>query len=156
MKHYILATAKARSEFMRVTSSRYSGMRARLKRKQLPPPPFSLAELRTDVLSVMENRVDGAIVCRYCKGVFPISDVALDHATPLSRGGDAGLSNIDYPCMPCNDRKGGLTLEEFESLLSCLGNIPLGRTDVLKRLQQSTKLAAAARFALNRKGEQRA
>jgi hypothetical protein len=52
---------------------------------------------------------------------------------------------LDYPCRPCNNRKGELTIEEFTKLLAFLETIPLARISVLKRLEQSVSLAAGAR-----------
>jgi 5-methylcytosine-specific restriction endonuclease McrA len=132
-------------EFMGVTRSRYSGMVERLKRKKLPEIPFTLEEFRQDILGVMGGKEDAPIQCGYCKKYCTLSEVAVDHATPLSRGGSAGLCNLDYPCHACNNRKGSMSVEEFTKLLAFLETIPLARTDVLKRLEQSVALAAGAR-----------
>ena len=131
--------------FMSITGSRYSGMVSRMKRKKLPPLQFSLKEFRDDILGVMGGKADGAIQCRYCHGFFTLDGISVDHAKPLSRGGDAGLSNLDYPCRACNQIKGSMDVGEFTRLLSFLETIPLARTDVIKRLQQSVALAAGAR-----------
>lgn len=132
-------------EFYEITRSRYSGMVDRLKRKSLPPLSFTLEEFRADVLGVMGGAEDGVIKCRYCLNYFTIAEIAVDHAKPLSRGGSTGLDNIDYPCRPCNSRKGSCTVDEFKALLKFLDTIPLARTDILKRLEQSVALAAGAR-----------
>ena len=135
--------------FLATTSSRYNNMRARLEKKKLPPPPFTLDELRRDILSVMGGKEDGAIECRYCKGIFTIEEVAIDHATPLSQNGSLGLDNLDYPCGPCNDRKGGLTLAQYSALLAFLETQhPIARRDVLSRLQKANALAQGARRAI--------
>ena len=137
-------------EFMELTSSRYSSMVARLKKKKPPIlPPFTLNELRQDAKSVMGDKADGAIKCRYCQGWFTLAETALDHATPISRGGSLGLENLDYPCGPCNDRKGSLTVVEYLALLAFLGTQhPLARQDVLARLQRANALAQGARRAI--------
>jgi hypothetical protein len=130
---------------MEITGARYYSMRERMKRKGLPPLPFTLDEFRDDILSVMGGREDGAVECRYCKGRFSLDGIAVDHANPLSRGGSTGLNNIDYPCKPCNDKKGSLTLDEFTKLLVFLEKeLPLARQDILSRLEKSVKLAAGA------------
>lgn len=142
----ILFPKVARTSFVDVTRSRYQGMCDRMKKKKLPPPPFTLEQFRADVLSVMGGNEDGAIQCRYCKRFFTLSETAVDHATPLSRGGSSALDNLDYPCRQCNSRKGSLTLAEYEALLAYLDTVhPLARKDVLSRLEKADKLAASAR-----------
>jgi 5-methylcytosine-specific restriction endonuclease McrA len=144
-----LFKAEMRVDFLTVTASRYGSMRDRLKRKKLPPPPFTLEQFRADVLGVMGGKKDGAIQCRYCLGWFTIGQIAVDHATPLSRGGSLELSNLDYPCSACNDRKGSLLLEEYKTLLRTLDNFhPSARQDVLGRLEKANKLAAGLRRSI--------
>jgi hypothetical protein len=144
-----LFKAETRVDFLTVTASRYGSMRDRLKRKKLPPPPFTLEQFRADVLGVMGGKKDGAVQCRYCLGWFTIGQLAVDHATPLSRGGSLALENLDYPCQPCNDRKGSLTLDEYKALLAFLGTLhPTARQDVLKRLEGHNKLAAGLRRSI--------
>jgi hypothetical protein len=136
----------ARTDFMTVTRTRYQSMVDRAKRKELPPIPFSLEEFRAEMLSVMGGKEDGPIYCRYCKRYFATHEVAVDHATPLSRGGSQGLANIDYPCAQDNNRKGSLTLLEYNALLAFLDTQhPLMRQDVLSRLEKANRLAAGAR-----------
>jgi hypothetical protein len=131
--------------FMGVTRTRYSGMVERLKKKKLPSLPFTLDEFRADVLSVMGGNEDGAITCRYCKMAFALDGIAVDHAKPLSRGGDADLSNLDYPCRADNYRKGSMTMQEYGSLLAFLETQhPLMRQDVLSRLEKAVQLASGA------------
>jgi 5-methylcytosine-specific restriction endonuclease McrA len=135
----------AHSRFFELTSSRYEGMRKRLDKKKIALP-FTLSEFRADVLSALNGKEDGAVQCRYCKGCFPLEDAAVDHATPLSRGGGAELGNLDYPCKPCNDQKGSMKPAEFLALLKFLETaIPLARQDVLSRLSKAIALAAAMR-----------
>jgi hypothetical protein len=117
----------------------------RLKKKKLPPLPFTLEEFRQDMLSVMGGKEDGPIICRYCHQFFTIDGVAVDHAKPLSRGGDADLSNLDYPCRADNYRKGSMTMQEYGSLLSFLDTQhPLMRQDVLSRLEKAIQLASGS------------
>ena len=141
----VLFPKSSHDEFMGITRARYGGMVERLKRKKLPPIQFTLDEFRSDMLSVMGGKEDGAIQCRYCKAYFSIDGIAVDHAKPLSRGGSAGLDNLDYPCRPCNNRKGSMDPKEYMALVAFLETIPLARIDVLKRLEQSVSLAAGAR-----------
>jgi HNH endonuclease len=144
----ILFPKLARTSFVDLTRSRYDNMCRRMEKKKLPPPPFDLEQFRADVTSVMGGNEDGVIVCRYCKRPFTLQETAVDHATPLSRGGSAGLENLDYPCRQCNNRKGSLTLDEYTALLVYLDTVhPLARQDVLSRLEKANALAAGARRA---------
>ena len=138
----ILFANKAKSGFLSLTGSRYDGMAARMEKKKLPPLPFTKEEFRAHVLAVLGGFDDGAVQCRYCRGFFTLGDLAVDHAIPLSRKGSMGLDNIEYPCKACNDRKGSMSPDDFLALLAFLETIPLARIDVLKRLEQSVKLAA--------------
>ena len=140
---------QAHRVFMEITGSRYDGMAVRFKKKKLPPLLFSKDDLRGRVLYLLGGREDGFMVCRYCRSAFGLKDLALDHAIPLSRGGGMGLSNIEMPCQNCNQAKGSMTPEEFLKLRAFLEcEIPLARIDVLKRLQQSVKLAASVRRSI--------
>jgi len=138
----------AKSEFLRLTGSRYDGMKVRNEKKKLPPLPFTKEQFRTHVLHNMRGNYDGAINCRYCHKVCTLQEVAADHEMPLSRGGGSGLENIGFPCADCNAQKGSMTPAEFVTLLACLERMPFARIDVLKRLQQSVKLAASVRRSI--------
>ncbi len=128
------------------TGSMYDGMKSRLEKKGLPPLSFTKEMFRNYVLRSLGGHYDGALQCRYCRRWMTIQEIAADHEVPLSRGGSSDLFNIGFPCSDCNDRKGKLTPDEFLKLLDFLETVPHARIDVLKRLQQSTKLAAGARF----------
>lgn len=136
----------AKQEFIRISGDRYDSMKARLAKKNLPPLPFDKTKFREDLLEVMGGSYDGVISCRYCKGYFTVGQIAIDHAKPLSRGGDIGIHNLEYICKPCNARKGSLTAMEYLALLQFLEkDIPLGRQDVLNRLEISVQLVTSAR-----------
>ena len=139
----------AHTSFLEWTRTRYSGMMVRLLKKKIiekDREPFTLEEFRADVLGVMGGNEDGAIQCRYCNRWFPLSDVAVDHAHPLSRGGSIGLDNLDYPCSQDNNRKGSMMIAEYQSLLKFLETVhPLMRKDILSRLEKANALAAGAR-----------
>ena len=133
----------AHSSFLDVTRTRYNNMADRMKRKKLPELPFTMEEFRADMLGVMGGNEDGAIQCRYCHRWFASDEVAVDHATPLSRGGGLRLDNLDYPCRQDNNRKGSLTVAEYEALLRFLDSIhPLARQDILSRMEKANQLAA--------------
>jgi hypothetical protein len=133
----------AQSKFVQLTGQTYDNMRKRLERKKLPPLAFSKDEYRAHVLEALNGYTDGAIRCRYCKGFFTVTEIAADHAMPLSRGGSTGLDNLEFPCRACNNQKGSLTPDEFLTLLDFLEQVlPMGRQDVLRRLGMAVQLAA--------------
>ena len=141
----ILFDDEARRRFMGLTGSRYDALVKRMEKKGIPVP-FSKERFRAHILDALGGKYDGFVRCRYCSGFFNVVDIAADHEIPLSRGGSPGLDNIGFPCHPDNNRKGSLTPSEYLSLLEFLEKgIPLGRQDVLKRLEMAVKLAAGAR-----------
>jgi hypothetical protein len=142
----VLFAQASRTTFNDLTRSRYQGMVDRLKKKKLPALTFSLEEFRTDIRNVMGGVEDGAIQCRFCKRWYTLGEIAVDHSVPLSRGGTSNLTNIDYPCRQCNDRKGSMIGVEFLDFLERIETMhPLARTDILSRLEKANKLAAGAR-----------
>ncbi len=44
--------------------------------------------------------------CCYCKSIFKISNLTIEHIIPLSFGGTNDKSNIDLACAPCNQKRG--------------------------------------------------
>lgn len=70
-------------------------------------------------LDVLRGLVEAALVageCCYCAGRLTLSKLAVDHAVPVSRGGQFILGNLRVCCQSCNWRKGKLTAEEFAEL----------------------------------------
>ena len=99
------------------------------------------------MLAAMNGAHDGFIKCRYCSGFVSLEQTASDHEMPLSRGGSPGLDNIGFPCKRCNSAKGSLTPNEFLALLRFLETeIPMGRMDVLERLEKSVQVMAGQRY----------
>ena len=136
----------AKSVFTSVSGQAYWNMKARVERKGFYGLPFTLDSFRMHLLCAMGGIYDGFLRCRYCNGIFALDQVAVDHAHPLSRGGGVELDNLDFPCAPCNARKGSMTPDEYFLLLEFLENkIPLAKNDVLNRLEISVQLAAADR-----------
>lgn len=142
----ILFQDTVKSVFLRVTGQAFDNMLARVTRKGFPGLPFDKDGFREHILAAMGGNYDGYFRCRYCSGYFALEQVAVDHSLPLSRGGGVELENLDYPCKPCNNRKGSMPPDEYFKLLRFLDEeIPLAKTDVLKRLEISVQLAAADR-----------
>lgn len=136
----------AKAVFVRITGQRYDAMLRRVERKGFPGLPFTKDEFRECVLVAIGGTYDGFRRCQYCTGFFTVEDIAIDHAVPLGRGGGVGLDNLAFPCQRCNGRKGNMTPTEYMKLLEFLNDhLPLAKTDVLKRLEMSVKLAAGAR-----------
>jgi len=50
--------------------------------------------------------------CQFCGGVFPASELTLDHVVPRSRGGHSSWENLVACCYECNNRKGDRTPDE--------------------------------------------
>lgn len=137
----------AKSVFTRVSGQAYDNMLARVKRKGYSGLPFDLDDFRMHLLRALGGNYDGWLRCRYCSGFFSVEQVVVDHAVPMSRGGGIDLDNLEFPCGPCNSRKGSMKPEEYLALLEFLDRrIPLAKVDVLKRLEISVKLAAADRW----------
>jgi 5-methylcytosine-specific restriction endonuclease McrA len=142
-----LFPSDARNRFIATTGDRYRHMKDRVEGKGLRLP-FTLPQLREHILDAMGGSHGGALRCRYCGRVCDISEVDLDHAVPLVRGGLPDLSNIELPCSGCNGAKAEMTPEEFSELLKFLERvIPYARTDILKRLREHSKLLAGKRKA---------
>ena len=144
----VLFKAEVRADFMTITGRQYDHMKDRPAIKKAGGLPFTKDAFRADVLSVLGGKKDGAVECRYCRGLFVVSEISPDHAQPLARGGSFGLENIDYPCVNCNRAKGQMLPEEFLKLIGFLEReLPLARRDILGRLSKAISLAVAARRA---------
>ncbi len=134
----------ARTVFLNTSRQCFDNMQARFKKKGLPELPFTKEAFRDHFLKALGGNVDGFSRCRYCLAFFGVKEIGVDHAIPLSRGGPLGLENLEYPCRPCNARKGSMTPTEYLALLEFLETLPFARIDVLKRLELSVQLAAGA------------
>jgi 5-methylcytosine-specific restriction endonuclease McrA len=51
----------------------------------------------------------------YCGEPFDVEWLTLDHVQPRVRGGDRSAGNIVTACIPCNVRKGHLSIAQFLS-----------------------------------------
>lgn len=55
--------------------------------------------------------------CWYCGAKLDAAAFDIDHATPKSRGGNSGLSNLLPACCRCNRSKRDKTVEEYRTWL---------------------------------------
>lgn len=78
--------------------------------------PFTVAELEAAVLA----RTRLPDTCRYCAEPLSLKTISLDHMIPITRGGGNAPANVQFICRRCNTRKGALTHEEYNQLLSFL------------------------------------
>lgn len=57
----------------------------------------------------LKRRLYGKIYispCVYCKNIFIIDELTIEHIIPLSLGGSNDDDNITLACAPCNQRRG--------------------------------------------------
>lgn len=70
-----------------------------------------------DVESLVE-KILSAKVCAHCHGSLDLFGGAVDHVTPLSRGGLHVLENLVVAGEPCNRAEGDLLVDEFREWLA--------------------------------------
>jgi 5-methylcytosine-specific restriction endonuclease McrA len=142
----ILFQQTAQSFFLKATGQVYDNMLKRVMKKGFYGLPFDKEGFRAFVLAAMGGTYDGYFRCRYCNGFFALDQVSCDHAHALSKGGGIDLDNLEFLCKQCNQRKGTLKPEEYFKLLKFLDDeLPMGKVDILMRLEISVQLAAADR-----------
>lgn len=74
----------------------------RLERKKL-------RKKRLSINSKLKKRLFRDIFispCHYCRKVFLINQLTIEHLNPLCLGGDNSDTNIALACAPCNHQKG--------------------------------------------------
>jgi 5-methylcytosine-specific restriction endonuclease McrA len=99
---------------------------------QIARPDYTLDQLRAFVTDALASE---RATCPYCTRKLTPKNFELDHATPLNRGGQFTVPNTDVICGPCNKKKGGLTRQEFSSLLEFVSTLASeARADILQRL----------------------
>ena len=93
---------------------------------------IELKQIRTMLLDCYGN------ICKYCTKMLTVANIACDHITPLSLGGDSSVDNLQFVCNRCNTRKGPLTDENYSKLLEFLSdNDEDLKAYVLRKLSQS-------------------
>jgi len=93
------------------------------------------------------------IPCKYCGVAIFWQTCAIDHETPIKRGGGPGLDNLDCICRECNQEKGGLMPPEYVLLRSLLRAefCKDAITDIESRLKKANKLAASVNWFRKKK-----
>jgi 5-methylcytosine-specific restriction endonuclease McrA len=121
-------------KFNRITNDRFQNhrKRARLANATID---YDLEYYRAIV------KVEIGQPCPYCFQELTLKNHSADHQTPTARGGSYTKENLGICCRRCNQAKGILTLEEFESLLALTRTWPDSvRTNTLARLRAGSKL----------------
>ena len=75
--------------------------------------------------------------CRYCLTELTFKTISCDHKTPISRGGNKDVYNLQFICLSCNMLKGNLTGEEFTELTAFLNKHENIKKIVSQRLKMS-------------------
>lgn len=90
-------------------------------------------------IDAVENALlNAAKVCLYCRTPVDLTKrrrLNLDHRLPISRGGNADLSNMVISCGACNRAKGECTAEEFEQLRATVAQWADGGKNLFIRLR---------------------
>lgn len=61
-------------------------------------------------------------ICCYCKQVFLIENLTVEHIVPISWGGSNEPSNVTLACAPCNQQRGRESWLIKKSLMQCKYN----------------------------------
>lgn len=98
-------------------------------------------------LDALAYLVQTSDVCEYCRLPYALSDLHLDHRTPLARGGLHKLSNLAAICSRCNLLKGALLEGEYRSLRCYLRTMthPAAAEDLQRRLISGSAVYAKGR-----------
>lgn len=57
-----------------------------------------------------------AAICDYCRGVFAIREIVIDHKQPYAKGGRHVVTNLTTSCYPCNRRKNATPYDKWISM----------------------------------------
>lgn len=122
--------------FMKRTYSIFTHQRKRARKSESEQHlDYDLEGLRIEVEA---NLPQG---CFYCLQPITEETFSCDHGHPVSRGGSFALANIYVCCRPCNEAKGNMTVEEFQTVYEALRRMPdQVRKDVIKRLRAGGKV----------------
>lgn len=73
--------------------------------------PIQIADIKNWIIDV-------AKICHYCKVILTEKNFGVDHAQPISRGGENSIKNLRACCQNCNTVKGALNEVEFSGLIA--------------------------------------
>ena len=91
-----------------------------------------------EVEAHLKAQLSAGQTCCYCGARFGAGKRTkpnMDHRVPISRGGDANITNLAICCRACNAAKGPLLESEYRQLLACVGNWADGGWSLLVRLR---------------------
>jgi len=96
-----------------------------------------LAFSRTELYEWLVYNLEKWNYCCYCGKGLSDASLSIDHKMPTSRGGDFGFSNLCICCKECNEAKGALSFNEFNSLIETLETFSIAsRNNVIQRLRR--------------------
>ena len=108
-------TKLQRTKFMNKTRGIYTGQQNRLRKETENPKatlPYTLDELRELVRQALERGT-----CEYTGEKLRLTNLQLDHRTPIVAGGAWELSNLATVTQSVNWQKGNMTEREFLRLM---------------------------------------
>ncbi len=74
-------------------------------------------EIKQYLLTVHKHK------CAYCGGLSGDNILQIEHILPQSKGGTDKVSNLTMSCRVCNEAKGSMTLEQWETVLRTSPNV---------------------------------
>lgn len=113
-----------------------------IDRVNVPMPKEFETWLMTYQQSIEIYRRQYYLRCAYTGELVKLSDIQIDHKTPVSRGGSFASANLAITSGKTNQHKGGLTDSEFLKLLDLLNTFDdKGKNNVLSRLRSGWRVA---------------
>lgn len=107
-----------------------------IDRANVPMPKEIEAWLLTYESRLELSRKRLYLACEYTGELIKLSDIQIDHRTPISRGGSFGVENLAITSGKSNQHKSELLDFEFLQLLALLNSFdPKAKNNVLSRLR---------------------
>lgn len=112
LKDYYVYNLKTQRKCWRImTEEELEELRARKKIKRTKSGKIKRKTYSPDVRKLLYIKADGK--CELCGKKILLDDMTIDHAKPLSMGGEDDVSNLACTCLPCNVFKGNILPENF-------------------------------------------